>query len=308
MKKQISRPIAHLLAAFTVCIWGTTFIVSKILLRVYSPAQIMLMRFFIAYISLFLLKPRRLKLRLKEEMACALLGLTGGTLYFLLENYALMYTLACNVSILVTIAPILIAILAHFFLPNEPLDKRSFGGFFMAMLGVAFVVFNGTVVLQLNPLGDILAIGAALCWAIYSILLKKQVKQYDQLMLTRRIMLWGFITALPVVMMQGETFVVEPLTQPIYLMGIFYLGVLGSGIGFMMWNMAVHKLGAVVTNNYIYINPFSTMIAAIVILKEPLSFMGAVGAILILLGVFISDQTAHSKSDDRVMTNKRERH
>ena len=81
MKKELSTTMAHVLAIFTIIIWGTTFIASKVLLEVYSPLQIMLMRFVIAYIVLFVLKPR-----LKEEINCLLLGLFGCTIYFLIEN------------------------------------------------------------------------------------------------------------------------------------------------------------------------------------------------------------------------------
>lgn len=279
-----------MMALFTIIVWGTTFIASKLLLAHYTPLQVMLMRFAIAYIVLWLLKPKRLKLSLKEEGRCILLGLTGGTFYFLLENYALTYTLTSNVSILIAAAPMLTALLAHFCLPDEPFKKSSLVGFGIAIIGVALVVFNGTVMLKLNPLGDILSIGAALSWAIYSILLKKQVGRYDSLLLTRRIMLWGFLTALPVTLISGETFTLAPLSEPTLLICILYLGILGSGICYVLWSLAIHKLGTVVTNNYIYINPFSTMVAAVIVLKEQVSVMGICGAGLILLGVFISDK------------------
>lgn len=289
MKKEISTTMAHGLAIFTIIVWGTTFIASKVLLEVYSPLQIMLMRFVIAYIVLFVLKPKVMKLSLKEEINCLLLGLFGCTIYFLMENYALTYTLASNVSIIIAAAPILTAILAHFCLPNEKLQKETFVGFLIAFIGVALVVFNGTVVLKLNPLGDMLSLGAAFCWAIYSVLLKKQISKYDGLLLTRRIMLWGFISALPIELIKGEAFSIQPLANGKLLFCILFLGILGSGICYVLWNHAIHKLGTVVTNNYIYINPFSTMIAATLILKEPVSIMGVLGATLIIVGVFISD-------------------
>lgn len=291
MKKEISTSMAHLLALFTIIVWGTTFIASKLLLTHYSPIQIMLMRFVIAYFVLIVLRPKTLKLKLKEELQCMLLGLFGCTFYFLLENYALTYTLAANVSIIVAVAPILTAVLAHFFLPNEKLHKNIFLGFMIAIIGVALVVFNGTVVLKLNPMGDLLSVGAALCWAIYSVMLRDKLRRYDGLILTRRIMLWGFLTVLPIEMIKGEAFSIMPIMSDGKLVFcILYLGILGSGICYVLWNMAIKKLGAVVTNNYIYINPFSTMVAAVIVLKEPISLMGMVGAAMILVGVFVSDQ------------------
>ncbi len=297
MKKSVSAPVAHIMALFTITVWGTTFIASKILLEVYSPLQIMLIRFFIAYILLWILRPKRLRLTIKEELGCAVLGLSGCTLYFLAENYALTFTLASNVSILITAAPILTAILAHFILPNEKLNKNIFIGFFIAMAGVALVVFNGTVVLKLKPIGDLLTLTAALCWAVYSVFLKQYIKKYDSLLLTRRVMLWGLITSLPVELIRGESFSLAPLTKGSYLFCILFLGILGSGLCYVMWNMAIHRLGTVTTNNYIYITPFATLIAAKLLLNEPISWMGIAGSLLILLGVFLSDRKG-SKAQD----------
>ncbi len=291
MKRELTTSMAHIFALFTIIIWGTTFIASKLLLDYYSPVQIMLMRFAIAYGVLWILRPKVLKLSIKEEMRFLVLGILGCTLYFLTENYALTYTMASNVSILVAAAPIFTAILAHFFLEDEQLKPSIFLGFLIAIIGVALVVFNGTVILKLNPLGDMLSIGAALCWASYSVLLKKQVHSYDCLLLTRRVMLWGFVTALPIGLLEGRPFLIAPmLNEGTLLFCVLYLGILGSGICYVLWNKAIQKLGTVVTNNYIYVNPFSTMVAATFVLKEQLSFMGIGGAALILIGVFIADK------------------
>lgn len=295
MTKSVSTLMAHLMALFTIIVWGTTFIASKILLTVYSPLQIMLIRFTIAYILLLLLRPKRLRLSPKEELGCAVLGLSGCTLYFLAENYALTYTLASNVSIIITAAPILTAILAHFLLPNEKLNKNIFLGFFIAISGVALVVFNGAVVLKIKPIGDILTLLAALCWAVYSVFLKQYIKKYDSLLLTRRVMLWGLITSLPIELIKGEDFTLAPLMKANFLFCILYLGILGSGLCYVMWNMAIHRLGSVTTNNYIYITPFATLIAAKIMLDEPISWMGIVGSVLILLGVFLSDRKNSKK-------------
>ena len=161
-----------LCAAFTITVWGSTFISSKKLLGLYSPAQIMLTRFLLAYCALWLLRPRRLPLTRKRELGFLLLGLFGCSLYFYTENTALTYTLASNVSIIVAAAPILTAVLAHF-AGEERFRRGTLWGFLVAFTGVVLVVCNGTFVLKLNPRGDFLALGAAACWAVYSFLMRK---------------------------------------------------------------------------------------------------------------------------------------
>lgn len=288
MKPNRSALIGHLLALFTIIIWGSTFIFTKMLLNSFTPLQVMLLRFAIAYIALWLIHPKWTKTNLKKELPFLALGLTGCTLYFLAENYALSYTQASNVSILVASAPLFTAILAHFFVAGERLHRNVWLGFIVAFAGVALVVFNGTILLKLSPIGDILALLAALCWAVYSVLLKRQLGDVDNIVLTRKIMFYGFITACPILLLDKTPFAWSALVQLPNLAGILFLGLIGSGACYVTWNLATQRLGVVSTNNYIYINPFVTMLTALLFLNENITWMGFVGAILIISGVILS--------------------
>ena len=182
MTVRNDRAAGHLLALVTITIWGTTFVATKTLLRDYDALQIMLMRFFLAWVVLLLLTRRIEKpAGLKEEAGIFALSLSGVSLYYFFENTALTYTLASNVSILLAAAPIFTAVLAHFFTKDEKLSGRIWAGFVIAIAGVVLVVFNGTYVLKLNPLGDALSILAAFSWGVYSVLLKGFVGRYSGL-------------------------------------------------------------------------------------------------------------------------------
>lgn len=117
-------------------------------------------------------------LRLEKELLFAGAGLTGVTLYFLLENIALTYTFASNVGIIVAVVPFFTALLAHFLLKGEGFSRRFFLGFSAAFTGIFLIMANGAFVLELNPAGDILALGAAFVWAAYSILMKKSASTH----------------------------------------------------------------------------------------------------------------------------------
>ena len=290
MTKTPSALVAHILALITAFAWGTSFIASKILLETYTPTQVMLLRFILAYAALWLCCPKIMKLSLREELSFAAMAISGCTLYFLCENSALTYTYAANVSIIVAAAPILTAIAAHFFLPDEKLSSGSFLGFGVAIFGVALVVFNGTVVLKLSPIGDLLSFTAAMCWAVYSVLLRKSVDKYENLLLTRRLMLWGIITALPMVLIEGAPMPLAPLVDGEYLFCILFLSFVCSALGYVFWNTATKRLGTVVVCNYVYIIPFFTMLTGVIVLDEPLTAMGIIGAVLIMLGMFIADR------------------
>ncbi len=297
MQRDSRAIFGNLLALCTILVWGSTFISSKILLEILTPAQLISSRFLIAYAVLWALRPKWEKTTLKDESRFFVLGLLGCTLYFLAENNALNFTLASNVSIIIASAPILTAVLAHFFTGEKKLGKNIFLGFLLAFTGVALVVFNGAVVLKLNPFGDLLSLCAALCWAVYSVRVTPLLGKIHPVVLTRKMMLYGFFTTLPVLLIEGAPFPVSAVLSGKFLFNLLFLGVVGSGVCYVTWNMAMSRIGIVLTNNYIYINPFVTLVSAAFFLNEPVSPMGVFGAVLIIGGVAVS--SAKSKKAAR---------
>lgn len=290
MKSRSSAMLAHGLALFTAIAWGSSFIASKIILEHYSPTQLMLMRFALAYAALWLCCPKTLKLSFREELKFAALAISGCSLYFLFENSALTHTYASNVSIIVAAAPILTAVAVRIFFPEEKLGPGCIIGFAVAIAGVAMVVFNGRVVLHLSPLGDLLSFAAAACWAVYSVILRGLMGSYNNLLLTRRLMLWGFVSGLPIALFEGRSFSLAPMMNGEYIFCILFLSLVCSALGYIFWNSASKRLGVVVVCNYVYIIPFFTMLTGVLVLDEPLSLMGILGAVLIMLGMFIADR------------------
>lgn len=297
MKHQ-NRLTGYCFAAFTVVVWGSTFISSKVLLEFYTPAQIMLTRFILAYCALWLLRPKRLALTLKQEGVFFLLGLLGCTAYFYTENTALSYTLASNVSIIVAAAPIFTAILAHF-AGEERFRASTLAGFLVAFSGVILVVCNGTFVLKLNPKGDLLALAAAVCWAIYSVLLRRASRGLDSILVTRRTMFWGIVTALPLVAAEGVPYPMAPLMTASGIANFLFLGLVGSALCFVLWNKAFRILGVVTTNTFIYLMPFITIVAARIFLDEPISPLALLGAVLITAGVVLSQRPSSAEKAQR---------
>lgn len=282
--KNRQRLTGTLFAVFTIIVWGSTFISSKKLLGLFTPAQIMLTRFLLAYCSLWLLRPRKLSLTGRQEAVFLLLGLTGCSVYFFAENTALTYTLAANVSILVAAAPIFTAVIAHF-AGEERFRRNTLWGFLIAFTGVVLVVCNGTFVLKLSPRGDLLALCAALCWAVYSVLLRRAGQGLDPVLVTRRTLFWGIVTALPLVLLEGVPYPAASLLTPAAAGNFLFLGLIGSGLCYVLWNHAFRLLGVVATNNFIYLNPFITIVTARIFLNEPISPLALLGAGLITAGV-----------------------
>ncbi len=289
MKNQ--NLLGHLLALITVFIWGITFISTKILLTELTPVEILFYRFIIAYIVLFLIYPKIQKsIKLREELLFFGLGVTGVTFYFLFENIALQFSLASNVSLLISAAPILTAIVAHFTVGDEKLSPRLIEGFIVAMAGIALVVFNGKLVLQLNPVGDMLAILAALVWAIYSVLLKKIGPDWHPVYVVRKTFFYGLLTTVPwLFWFKDDLKVGHHLGFPV-VFNVLFLGLIASALCYVMWNQSVKRIGVVKSGNYIYLVPLVTMIASVLVLKEKVNGWMILGGLLIFCGVYIAER------------------
>ena len=285
------RLLGHIAAIFTIIVWGTTFISTKVLLTGFQPVEILFVRLLLGLMALFIAYPHPLKgVTLKQELTFAAAGLTGITMYYLMENIALNLTMASNVGVIVSVSPFFTVILASIFLKEEGKMKLNFFlGFVVAMLGIALISFNGAK-LQLNPIGDFLCLGCAFVWGCYSILSKKIGEYgYSVIQTTRKIFIYGIIFMIPTLFFFDLQPDFKPLMEPKYLLNYLYLGLCASATCFVSWNYAVKALGAVKTSIYIYLIPVITIVASALILKEPITWMSAAGTILAILGLVLSE-------------------
>ena len=163
----------HALAVFTILVWATTFVATKVLLRALSPLEIMIARFALGFIALLIAGKGLMKAQEKwHELLFAFAGLTGVTLYFLMENIALTYISASLVGVIVASAPLFTALAAAVVL-RERLSRWFFFGFLCAMAGIALSSLAGVSELALDPRGVLLGVGAALVWGVYSVVIRK---------------------------------------------------------------------------------------------------------------------------------------
>jgi len=294
MEQKRIVAIGHLSAFLTIIIWGSTYISTKILLVDFSPLEILVFRFTIGYVTLFLVHPRAVKTKnWKEELLFALAGLCGVTLYFLLENIALTYTLASNVGIIVSMAPFFTAVLSHFLLAGERFRPQFFVGFIVALAGIFLIGYNANEVLRLNPIGDVLALLAAFAFALYSVLMRKvRNLGYHIIGSTRRVFFYGLLFMVPAAFHMEFTLNLQRFASTANLFHFLFLGLLASALCFVTWNWTVGILGAVKTTQYIYIVPVVTILAASIVLHETITPIALLGAFLTLLGMFLAERRA----------------
>ncbi|MGX3043778.1 DMT family transporter [Helicobacter sp. T3_23-1056] len=294
--------LGHFLAIFTIVVWGSTFSSTKALLSDFAPAEILFIRFFLAYIFLALLCRKVIAFRgVKNELLFAGAGLSGSCLYFLLENIALNYTSASNASLLVAFNPITTALLS-WILFGERLGRFYTLGFGLCFVGIVLVVLNGKNSVEISPFGDFLCILAGLTWSVYTIILERLFGVYREenaIAMTRKIFFYGIIFTLPFALWQsvelsGGDFskVIESsrFSNPANALNLLFLGLVASALCYLSWNACLKRLGTLQASAYIYAIPVVGVFIATLTLGESLTPYLIFGGILTLLGLFVSQK------------------
>lgn len=280
----------HLMALLTVLVWGATYVASDYLLESYSALQILLLRFLLAYLVLWILKPRMLRITsLNSELGMLALALSGVLAYYFLEARAIVYGGPTNTSILVSTVPMWTLLLLCL-TTKQTMHLRHLLGFLVAIAGVVLVVYNGAAItFTMNTAALACALGACSCWGIYSLLINGFQKT-DSILLTRRMLFYTLIFMVPLTLFLDGVPSLKPIWNIPGALSLVLLGVFGSGVCYVWWKASIDRIGVVVTTNYIYLNPFVTMAVAVLMGREPLSLLGVVGAVLILGGILLSNK------------------
>lgn len=163
-------------------------------------------------------------------------------------------------------------------------------GCVIALIGISIISFSGTT-MHLNPIGDILSVGAAMVWSFYAVLSKKMgAFGYSVIQTTRRTFFYGILFMIPALYFFDFKWDLYRFSTPAYIFNIFYLGLGASAICFVTWNLAVRILGAIKTSVYIYLVPVVTAVASVIILHEKITFLSGLGIVLVLGGLLLSEQ------------------
>ena len=307
-----TRPVfGYILAAITIFFWGITFICTKALLNDFSALEILFFRFLAAYIGLWIIRPKRQKIEPRDNIFFILAGLSGVVLYQFTENMAINFTNASNVSVIVSICPLFTALIAQYFLKENNLNLWFLLGFLISITGVALVCFNGKMELELKPVGDLLALFAAVCWGFYSLFVSLiNRKKYDPICATRRVFFYAVLFMLPLMACgflvtksgaQGgmaESMAVTfdkainaaRFSKPLNWFNLLFLGFVASGFCFSAWNKTCEILGTVKVTCGLYLIPVVTIIFAFFTLGEQITLLGGIGAVITIVGLFISEK------------------
>ncbi len=301
----------HLGALLAVGMWGGSFVSTKVLVNNgLGPVEIYIYRFLLAYLLVLIASHSKLWANSwRDEFLFLICGLCGSSIYFIAENNAVTYTRVSDVSMITTLSPLLTTLLIGALYKTERPGKWTYIGSSIAFLGVGFIIFkDGFTIGQSDPdgpdalsttIGDLLALGAAFSWAIYSLVLRKLNATYTAQFITRKTFFYGLVTALPFWVISKEPISSpEVLLRPEVFSNLLFLGVLCSMMAYILWAWVMGNLGAIKTNNYLYVQPIITMIIAAILFgkDDPITIIGCLGCLLIIGGLWLGDYMSRQEA------------
>lgn len=284
------RRAAELLVLLTVVIWSANFVVVKAAVDAIGPLTFTMARYVIAAITLFLLVRWRLgPVRPPARTALTLMGLGmlgfGG--YQVLWTIGLTQITAGDSALIIAASPVLVALLAGA-VGMDRLTPPKLLGALVAFTGVTVVVAAGHALsLGASLAGDLLTLGSAVLWAIYTVSATRMLRSVHPLQATAWAVLGGAAVLVPVGAVEMATSPTPAITAPVIL-AILYSGTLAAGVANVFVFNAIRLVGPTRVTVTQLLVPAGAVVLGAVFLSEPVGIAQVVGGAVIVLGVWLT--------------------
>ena len=269
-------------ASVPILSWGISFVVIKTTMAEIPPLTLAFLRFFFAAFIVWPLVSRARawrKIAREDRLPLFLLGFFGVTTYFAFENFGLLYTSASHGALIIATIP-LCTELYGIIQQRLPIRPMLIAASLTALAGVFILVNSGGAGSTASTTGDLLIFGAVASWVAYSIYAERLLSRYPHLFITMMIMVIGAVTLLPGALLEWA---IKPFPFPSLSawLGVAFLTLFCSVLGYHFWNLALSHLGVAMTNNFLYVLPLIGVTSGVLFLQEPLTRPMIWGAVLI---------------------------
>jgi len=268
--------------------WATNMTLGRWLRNDIGPLTLAAARFLIASACFFVLLQRRPpeERRLGRD-GWLLMGMAlSGVVVFAPALYlGLRYTTAVNATLINALGPLITGILAALLI-RERMSRRQLAGAIFGLIGVAVLLSGSPLGFRLgglgSSLGDLIVLGAAALWGLYSVLGRQVMRQRSALSATAFSAFLGLPLLLVAAAWEIQTFVVD--ARPEVILAVVYIGLVPTLIGFLAWNTGVRRLGpggAMVFYNTL---PLYGALLGVLFLGETIGAAHVLGGALIIGG------------------------
>lgn len=273
----------------TVFFFGTNFVAVKYVVDFVPPLLFAAVRFTVAgtvlWLILRVLEPQS-RIPRKELLPVFGLGVVGITLTQSVFTIGVSLTTAANTALIYSTAPVW-GMLLGFFLTLERPRLSGIVGVVLCLAGVTAIVYGGLELGGTSLPGDILILAAAVFWGSYTVLSLSVLRQRSPLAVATYSILLGGLAIFPLSLVGPGQLDTSSIDASVWGAAL-YSTVLSSGFGFAAWQRGVSQVGANRVLVYQYLVALTGVTAGIVLLGEGFGFQQAMGAAIVLAGVYLA--------------------
>ncbi|WP_313152284.1 DMT family transporter [Lacrimispora sp.] len=289
--------VSYLYLANAMFIAGSAVVVSKIMvgsLPMFLATELGIIVGMICLIPLvFFIKKEAIQTDLKTNAILLLQALFGVFFYRIFTFWGLQYTTAANSGLITSASPVIVALLAFFFL-KERLSRQRILGIFFVVIGLFIInlypFFKGDTDGSTSIKGNVLILLAVFCEALFSIMSKVACKPVSALYRTAIITFYAFLLLLPFSIYDGLHYDWTRINSS-SIFCVFYYGVFVSFLSYVLWFKGIEKVPASSSAVFTSIVPVSSIILSALVLNDSILFVHIIGLICIISGIFVSAYT-----------------
>jgi len=278
-------------------IWGLAFVSVEASLRSFSPLQIACLRILIGTIMItsFTFFWERNKFFSKNFFSKKIIFFSIGVavfsnaLPFSLLSWAQIYVTSIFAGVFMTLVPLIILPLAHFFIPNEKLSFKKVLGFLLGFIGVMILIDVNLIMKDLNSddlFPKLACFGATISYAVGSIIIKRSPKTSQLVFSSLSLFFASFIMLFFLILNNQITFNSEIKIVPV--LGILFLGAFPTGVATVLKVSIIKNAGPSFLSLVNYQVPLWAIIFGFLFFNEKLPKEIVIGLILIIIGLFVS--------------------
>jgi drug/metabolite transporter (DMT)-like permease len=286
MNKTITGLLCGLGAA---SIWGGMYVVSKVVLEIIPPFSLVTIRLVLGALTLAIILLFRGVPKISGRQVVQVLGvgLVGYGISLSLQFLGTKLSTAANGSLVTSATPAFVLLFAWMIL-GERITGRRLLALFLATLGVIAVIDPRSAKLDPNLfLGNLFLIGAAITWALYSVLVRKVTQNTDVLLFSMIAFLGGLPVTVPAGAWELSRVGIGQITVGI-VGGILFLGIISTALAMVLWNTAFALVNASLASLTFFAQPFVGTLLVALFLGEKITPLFLVGGLLIGVGLVIS--------------------
>ena len=270
-------------------IWGGMYVVSKVVLEIIPPFLLVSLRLLLGALTLAIIVLLRGSPHITRRQWLQVLGVgfVGYGVSLSLQFLGTKLSTAANGSLVTSATPAFVLLFAWFLL-GETITWRRLVSLLLATLGVVAVIDPRAA--RLNPelfLGNLLLIGAAITWALYSVLVRKTTQTLEVLSFSLIAFVGGLPVALPAAAWEWTTVGIGAIS-PGVVAGVLFLGVISTALAMVLWNTAFAVVDASLASLTFFAQPVVGTLLGWLFLGERITPLFLLGGLLIGLGLLIS--------------------